>query len=152
VAKGTPAFLGLGVSNNSFLITEIKSPDPFRCGRTQFLYGLSMRSLNMKGKPSLISFRVKNFKAVQERRTIKVTPLTVFIGNNGSGKSRTLAGHIRIVSMPSRSFEHCQARTVFVARACLPAFAKSWGVLPRISYENIHLSLNSLLTYSCKVF
>jgi AAA15 family ATPase/GTPase len=41
----------------------------------------------MKGKPSLISFRVKNFKAVQDSKTIKFTPLTVFIGNNGSGKS-----------------------------------------------------------------
>ena len=41
----------------------------------------------MKGKLSLFSFKVKNIKAVQERRTIKVIPLTVFIGNNGSGKS-----------------------------------------------------------------
>jgi len=41
----------------------------------------------MKGKLSLMSFKVKNFNAVQDRRTIKVTPLTVFIGNNGSGKS-----------------------------------------------------------------
>ena len=35
----------------------------------------------------LSSFCLKNFKAVQNSKTIKFTPLTVFIGNNGSGKS-----------------------------------------------------------------
>ena len=41
----------------------------------------------MKSKLSLSSFCLKNFKAVQNSKTIKFTPLTVFIGNNGSGKS-----------------------------------------------------------------
>lgn len=41
----------------------------------------------MKSKLSLSSFSLKNFKAVQDSKTIKFTPLTVFIGNNGSGKS-----------------------------------------------------------------
>ena len=41
----------------------------------------------MKSKLSLSSFFLKNFKAVQNSKTIKLTPLTVFIGNNGSGKS-----------------------------------------------------------------
>ncbi|RKY21690.1 MAG: chromosome segregation protein SMC, partial [Planctomycetota bacterium] len=41
----------------------------------------------MKLKPSLLSFCLKNFKAVQNSKTIRFTPLTVFIGNNGSGKS-----------------------------------------------------------------
>lgn len=36
---------------------------------------------------NLSSFCLKNFKAVQNTKTIKFTPLTVFIGNNGSGKS-----------------------------------------------------------------
>lgn len=35
----------------------------------------------------LKSFRLKNFKAVRDSKTLKFTPLTVFIGNNGSGKS-----------------------------------------------------------------
>lgn len=35
----------------------------------------------------LKSFRVKNFKAVKDSGSVKLTPLTVFIGNNGSGKS-----------------------------------------------------------------
>jgi AAA15 family ATPase/GTPase len=41
----------------------------------------------MKGKRYLISFKVKNFKAIRDSKTIKFTPLTAFIGNNGSGKS-----------------------------------------------------------------
>ncbi len=41
----------------------------------------------MKPKISLSSFCLKNFKAVQNSKTIRFTPLTVFIGNNGSGKS-----------------------------------------------------------------
>jgi len=41
----------------------------------------------MKSKLPLMTFRLQNFKAVQDSKTIKFTPLTVFIGNNGSGKS-----------------------------------------------------------------
>jgi len=41
----------------------------------------------MKGKLSLFSFRLKNFKAIQDSKTIKFTPLTAFIGNKGSGQS-----------------------------------------------------------------
>ncbi len=41
----------------------------------------------MRSKLSLLSFCLKNFKAVQNSKTIKFTPLTVLIGNNGSGKS-----------------------------------------------------------------
>jgi AAA15 family ATPase/GTPase len=36
---------------------------------------------------NLSSFCLKNFKAVQNSKSIRFTPLTVFIGNNGSGKS-----------------------------------------------------------------
>lgn len=39
----------------------------------------------MRGSLSLI--RVKNFKAVADSGSLKLTPLTTFIGNNGSGKS-----------------------------------------------------------------
>ena len=39
----------------------------------------------MRGK--LTSIRVINFKAVTDSGKLKLTPLTVFIGNNGSGKS-----------------------------------------------------------------
>jgi AAA15 family ATPase/GTPase len=40
----------------------------------------------------LQSFRLKNFKAVRDSRAIRFTPLTVFIGNNGSGKSNIVEG------------------------------------------------------------
>jgi hypothetical protein len=42
--------------------------------------------------PQLRSFRLKNFKAVRDRGVIRFTPLTVFIGNNGSGKSSIIEG------------------------------------------------------------
>ena len=35
----------------------------------------------------LKSIKIQNFKAIQNSKTIRLTPLTVFIGNNGSGKS-----------------------------------------------------------------
>lgn len=35
----------------------------------------------------LRSVAIENFKAVRRSGTVKLTPLTVFIGNNGSGKS-----------------------------------------------------------------
>lgn len=41
---------------------------------------------------SLQSFRLKNFKAVRDSSSIKFTPLTAFIGNNGSGKSSVIEG------------------------------------------------------------
>ena len=40
----------------------------------------------------LQSFQLKNFKAVRDSTLIKFTPLTVFIGNNGSGKSSLIEG------------------------------------------------------------
>jgi predicted ATPase len=40
----------------------------------------------------LKSFCLKNFKAVRDSKPLKFTPLTVFIGNNGSGKSSIIEG------------------------------------------------------------
>lgn len=45
----------------------------------------------MKSLP-LESFRLKNFKAVRDSGDVVFTPLTVFIGNNGSGKSSLIEG------------------------------------------------------------
>ncbi len=42
--------------------------------------------------PRLQSFRLKSFKAVQDSGPIKFTPFTIFIGNNGSGKSSIIEG------------------------------------------------------------
>ncbi|HAA31194.1 MAG TPA: chromosome segregation protein SMC [Cyanobacteria bacterium UBA8553] len=40
----------------------------------------------------LKSFSLKNFKAVRESKAVRFTPLTAFIGNNGSGKSSLIEG------------------------------------------------------------
>ena len=40
----------------------------------------------------LKSFQLKNFKAVRDSGVIEFTPLTAFIGNNGSGKSSLIEG------------------------------------------------------------
>lgn len=69
-------------------------------------------------RPSLPlkSFRLKNFKAVRDSGLVKFTPLTVFIGNNGSGKSSLIEGLETLQSIasngldramePWRGFEH----------------------------------------------
>lgn len=38
----------------------------------------------------LQTVRVRNFKAIVDSRTLRFGPLTVFIGNNGSGKSSVI--------------------------------------------------------------
>lgn len=43
-------------------------------------------------KLALGSFHLRNFKAVRDSKKIEFTPLTVFIGNNGSGKSSIIEG------------------------------------------------------------
>lgn len=48
-------------------------------------YTLLMKSLALK------SFRLRN-KAVRDSGVVRFTPLTVFIGNNGSGKSSLIEG------------------------------------------------------------
>ncbi|NER97688.1 MAG: ATP-binding protein [Symploca sp. SIO1B1] len=40
----------------------------------------------------LKSFLLRNFKAIRKNKAIRFTPLTVFIGNNGSGKSSLVEG------------------------------------------------------------
>jgi predicted ATPase len=46
----------------------------------------------MKYGPFLKNFRLENFKAVQKSGLVRFTPLTVLIGNNGSGKSSLIEG------------------------------------------------------------
>ena len=46
----------------------------------------------MAEKLALKSFRLKNFKAVRDSGTVHFTPLTVLIGDNGSGKSSLVEG------------------------------------------------------------
>ena len=46
----------------------------------------------MAKRLALKSFRLKNFKAIQDSGVVKFTPLTVLIGDNGSGKSSLVEG------------------------------------------------------------
>ena len=46
----------------------------------------------MVKKLPLKSFRLKNFKAIRDSGDVKFTPLTVLIGDNGSGKSSLVEG------------------------------------------------------------
>ena len=46
----------------------------------------------MAKKLALKSFRLKNFKAIRDSEVVLFTPLTVLIGNNGSGKSSLVEG------------------------------------------------------------
>jgi len=63
------------------------------------------------------SFRVKNFKAILDSGTVEFSPLTVLIGNNGSGKSSFIEGletYQIIIKQGSmnrwRGFEHVRNR------------------------------------------
>ncbi len=46
----------------------------------------------MANKAMLKSFRLKNFKAIRDSGLVKFSPLTVLIGDNGSGKSSLIEG------------------------------------------------------------
>ena len=46
----------------------------------------------MARKLALKSFRLRNFKAIRDSGVVKFTPLTVLIGDNGSGKSSLIEG------------------------------------------------------------
>ncbi|MGB2641710.1 MAG: ATP-binding protein [Candidatus Acidiferrum sp.] len=41
-------------------------------------------------RPLLMRLRIRNFKAIRESGSVKLSPLTVLIGNNGSGKSSVI--------------------------------------------------------------
>ena len=53
----------------------------------------------------LASVRLRNFKAVQDSGSIDFGPLTVFIGNNGSGKSSVIEGLEFIKTMATQGLE-----------------------------------------------
>ena len=73
-------------------------------------------------KLPLQSFRLKNFKAIRDSGVIRFTPLTVLIGNNGSGKSSLIEGLEMFQQMalhgideamqPWRGFEHIWNKAV----------------------------------------
>ena len=55
----------------------------------------------------LRAIRVRNFKAVRDSGLIRLTPLTVFVGNNGVSKSslmEALETYQSVVTAPIRAF------------------------------------------------
>jgi predicted ATPase len=77
-----------------------------------------MKKVNpkLKLKLPLQSVRLRHFKAVRDSGVVEFTPLTVFIGNNGSGKSSLIEGletfqnivlhGLDEAFLPWRGFEH----------------------------------------------
>ena len=78
-------------------------------------------------KPPLTSFRLKNFKAVRDSGVIKFTPLTVFIGNNGSGKSSLIEGLRTYQSILTQGLDDAMAQWrgfEYIRNAAVPHTAK----------------------------
>ena len=50
----------------------------------------------------LKTIRVRNFKAIRDTGVLKLSPLTVFIGNNGSGKSSVLEALETFQELPAQ--------------------------------------------------
>jgi hypothetical protein len=73
----------------------------------------NLRTSNAKTKaakpPFLNSVRVKNFKAIRDSGEVALTPLTVFIGNNGSGKSCLVEGLETVQLMASEGLDKALA-------------------------------------------
>ena len=63
-----------------------------RCAGYGSIGGAREWSIEMANKLALKSFRLKNFKAIRDSGVVKFTPLTVLIGDNGSGKSSLVEG------------------------------------------------------------
>lgn len=76
--------------------------------------------MRLSPKLPLQSFRLQNFKAVRDSGSVTFTPLTVLIGNNGSGKSSLVEGLETFTSIARNGldaamqqwygFEHIQNR------------------------------------------
>lgn len=64
----------------------------------------------MKKRLPLPSFRLQNFKAVRDSGQVKFGPLTVFIGNNGSGKSSLIEGLETFRDIVLEGLDHAMAR------------------------------------------
>jgi len=60
--------------------------------------------------PQLQSVRLQNFKAVRDSKTIRLSPLTVFIGNNGSGKSSIIEGLETLQTIVTQGLDEAMER------------------------------------------
>lgn len=60
----------------------------------------------MTDKPMLKSFRLKNFKAIRDSGVVEFSPLTVLIGDNGSGKSSLIEGMQTLQKLCIQELDH----------------------------------------------
>lgn len=60
----------------------------------------------MTDKPMLKSFRLKNFKAIRDSGMVEFSPLTVLIGDNGSGKSSLVEGLQTLQKLCIQELDH----------------------------------------------
>jgi len=88
------------------------------------------------------SFRVKNFKAIRDSGTLQLTPLTVFVGNNGVGKSSVVEALEAVHTMASdgldaaidgrwRGFEYIRNQSI----ANEPASGERLSAIDPISFD-----------------
>src|SRR5205085_1840946 len=91
-----------GVSGHSYRTGFARS---FACRRNRCLSRCGQRPVEMKHLLSLQSARVCNFKALRDSGTVKFSPLTAFIGNNGSGKSSLVEGLEALQDMVLRGID-----------------------------------------------
>lgn len=61
-------------------------------------------------QPHLTSIQIKNFKAIQDSQLIKLTPLTAFIGYNGSGKSSVIEGLETLQAISTKGLDEALVR------------------------------------------
>ena len=83
----------------------------------------------MSNKLCLNSLKLNNFKAIRKfQKTIKFTPLTVFIGNNGSGKSSVIEALEMIYFMAQIGIDE--------AMNCWHGFDSIWNQAVSHEYKN----------------
>ena len=58
----------------------------------------------------LSAMRLRNFKAIQDSKVIKFTPLTVLIGSNGSGKSSLIEGLMILQTIATEGLDEAMSR------------------------------------------
>lgn len=93
----------------------------------------------MKPLP-LRTFRLRNFKAVRDSGALRFTPLTVLIGNNGSGKSSLIEGMFTLKTLAEdgldaalqqwKGFEHIYNKTAVENLRKIPSNLRGFPVQP----------------------
>lgn len=96
----------------------------------------------MSKKLALKSFRLKNFKAIRDSGKVEFTPLTVLIGDNGSGKSSLVEGLQTYQRIISHGLDEAMGKWLGFEHIANPPFAReSDAFFSRHSVEPIDFHL-----------